>query len=92
MLSSFSVPFLFVCLFVCLFLSLRAIGLWQRSHQIQLLALLVRIDGRSLVVIDQLVQRMELALSNAIHVLLHVHAEVFVAAGRLQGNRVITHL
>lgn len=71
---------------------LRAIGLGQRPHQIQLLALLVCINGRSLVMLDQLIQRMELALSNTVHVLLHMHPEVFVAAGCLQGNRVIAHL
>lgn len=60
--------------------TLRAIGLRQGPHQIQLLALLVRVDGRSLVVVDQLVQGVELALSDAVHVLLHVHAEVLVAS------------
>lgn len=71
---------------------LRAIGLRQRSHQIQLFALLVRVDGRSLVVIDQLVQRVELPLPNAVHVLLHVHAEVLVAPWGLQRNRIVSHL
>lgn len=71
---------------------LGAIGARQRSHQVQFLALLVGVDGRSLVVIDQLVERMELALSDAVHARLDVHAEVLVAAGRFKAHGIVAHL
>lgn len=72
--------------------SLGAVGLRQRSHQIQLLTLLVGVDGRSLVMIDELVQVVELSLTDAIHVALDMNTEVLVAAGRLQRHREVTRL
>lgn len=71
---------------------LGAVRARQRSHQIQFLALLVGVDRCSLVMIDQLVERVELALPDAVHVALDVHAEVLVAAGRLQADGIVAHL
>lgn len=59
---------------------LGAVGLWKRPHQIQLLTLLVSVDGRSLVMIDELVQIVELALADAVHVAFDMNAEMLVAA------------
>lgn len=63
---------------------LSSIRLRQRSHQIQLLALLVRVDRRSLVVVDELVQIMELALADTVHVAFDVHAEMLIATRRFE--------
>lgn len=64
----------------------------QRAHEVQLLALLVGVDGRALVVRHELVQRGELALADAVQAALHLHAEVLVAARRLQRHREVAHL
>lgn len=67
-------------------------GARQRTHEVKLLALLVGVDGRALVVRHQLVERVELALPDAVQVALHLHSEVLVAARRLQRYREVTHL
>lgn len=72
--------------------SAQLVAARQRAHQVQLLALLVGVDGRALVVGHQLVQRWELALPDAVQAALHVHAEVLVAARRLQRHREVAHL
>lgn len=64
----------------------------QGSHQIKLLSLLVRIDGSSLIMIHQLIQRVELALSNAIQSAFNMDSEVFVTTWSLERHRVVAHL
>lgn len=64
----------------------------QRAHEVELLALLVGVDGRALVVRHQLLQRRELALADAVQAALHVHAEVLVAARRLQRHGEVAHV
>lgn len=59
-------------------------GARERTHEVELLALLVGVDGRALVVRHELLQRRELALPDAVERALHVHAEVLVPTGRLQ--------
>lgn len=68
------------------------VGAGQGPHQVQLLSLLVGVDGRPLVVADQLVERGELPLPDAVERAVHVHAEVFVPAGRLQRHRVVAEV
>lgn len=64
---------------------LAAVGrLWEGSHKIQFLPLLVGVDGCTLVVIHQLIQCMELALPNAIQRPFHMDPEVLVASRSLQ--------
>jgi hypothetical protein len=43
-------------------------------------------------VIDELIQRLEFPLSDAVHAGLDVHAKVFIAAGRFQGHGIVAHL
>jgi len=72
---------------------LAAVGrLREGSHKIQFLPLLVGVDGCTLIVIHQLIQRMELALPNAIQRPFHMNPEVLVASRSLQWYRVVTHL
>lgn len=56
----------------------------KRPHQIQLFTLLIRIDWRSLVVIDQLIECLEFSLSNAVHSVVDVDSEVLVASRSLK--------
>ena len=64
---------------------LAAVGrLREGSHKIQFLPLLVGVDGCTLIVIHQLIQRMELALPNAIQRPFHMNPEVLVASRSLQ--------
>lgn len=72
--------------------ALGSVGFRQGPHQVQLLALLVGVDGCSLVVVHQLVQCVELSLSDAVHVTFDVDAEVFVATGGFQRYRVVTEV
>ena len=64
----------------------------QRPDQEEALALLAGEDGRALVVVDQLVDRVEPALADDVEGALDVDAEVLVAAGRLQRHGVIADL
>ena len=54
--------------------------------------LFVGVYGCPLVVLHELVERGELALPDAVQRALHVHAEVLVAARRLQRHAEVTHL
>ena len=63
---------------------LRAIGFGQRSNEVQLLALFVSVDRRPLVVVHQLVKGVELALPDAVHVLLYMNPEMLIAAWSFQ--------
>jgi hypothetical protein len=56
----------------------------EGSHEIQFLPLFVGVDWSTLVVIHQLIQCMELALSNAIQCPFHMYPEVLVASRSLQ--------
>ena len=67
-----------------MFDGLSAICLGQGPHEIQLLTLLVGINGRSLVMIDELIQIVELSLANAVHVAFDVNPEVLVPSRRFK--------
>jgi len=58
------------------------IALRQWTHQVQFLSLFVRVDRRALVMIDQLVERVELSLTDAVESTLYVNPKVFVASWR----------
>lgn len=73
-------------------LNLRTSGLGKRSHQVQLLPLLVRVYRSSLIVIHQLVEGVELALADAIESTLHVDPEVLVPTWSFERHRVVPDL
>lgn len=67
-------------------LQLGSVGFRQRPDQIQFLALLVGVNWRSLVVIDELIEIVELSLTDAVHSGFDVNAEVLVATGSFEGH------
>lgn len=60
-------------------LELGSVCFRQRSDQIQFLALLVGVNWRSLVVIDELIEIVELSLADAVHTRFDVNAKMLVA-------------
>lgn len=64
----------------------------QGLDQVQFVSLLAGKDGGLFVVFNKLFHRVELALSNAVKVLFHLHLEVLVLTLCLQGDGEVIRL
>lgn len=69
---------------VCVQLHVFGSGVGQGLDQVQFVSLLARKDGGFFVVFNELLHRVELALSDAVKVVAQLHFEMLVLALRLQ--------